>query len=237
MTAQEVMQPLALLAGSKDNGNNTPVNKYFNWPVAAYCGLCIRYAFDKSGNAAALEDCPNSAYVPTLLDFCKEHWTYVPRTDTRPGDVWMYLDDHTGFVYKPLTGNTVITLEGNAQVYATVDDAERSASGTGAFEGIGYKKRVLTANYTVWRPPYGGSAINYGPDAYTTKLHLLRYGSQGPEVKLLQRILYSRYGRLKVTGYYNQETADLVRRAQEATGCAVDGECGAETWPAVLYKL
>lgn len=238
MTPAEVMAPLEALAGERDNKNNTSVNQYYKWPGAAYCGLSVRYAFEKSGNGDALAACANTAYVPTFLAFCRKNWAQVAITKTAPGDVFIYDDDHTGFIYMPVSGSTVITLEGNAQIWPNASEALASHAGSGKYEGIGYKKRVLNNSYTIWRPPYtDGDQQNYGPTAYTGTFHLLKVGNYGPEVKIVQRILYSRYGTLRVTGRFDQETADYVRRAQIATGCMVDGEVGNETWPALLFKL
>lgn len=236
MTPKEVMAPLAALAGEHDGGNNTTVNRYFGWNGAAYCGLSVRYAFTKSGHADALALCPNSAYVPTLLAFCKKYWKSVSVHRAEPGDVFIYRDDHTGFIWDRVGGTTVITLEGNAMIWPTAEEAKKSATGSGLYEGIGYKRRELTSAYTVWRPPYSDED-QYGPVAYNGQFHLLREGDSGPEVKIVQRLLYSRFGRLVVTGDYARETADEVRRGQELTGCKVDGEVGEETWPAFLYRL
>jgi hypothetical protein len=62
-----------------------------------------------------------------------------------------------GFVYALYSGTTAITLEGNAAVFSTIAQAKASTAGSGSFEGIGFKKRVLNSSYKVYHPTYDGS--------------------------------------------------------------------------------
>lgn len=160
MTANEVLAPVEALAGSREtNGaNDTPVNKHYLAVGSAYCGYTVRYAFEMSGNGAALEKCPSTAWVPTFRNFAAQYWTRVDNAAAQKGDVFFYKTQHTGFIYAPYDGRTVITLEGNADVYATAQEAEWSSTGSGSFEGIGYKKRYLSDDFRVYRPPYSGES-------------------------------------------------------------------------------
>ncbi len=107
--------------------------------------------------------CTNPAYVPTFKDFCRKHFPVVPGGEAREGDLVAYSDQHVFAIKKRLSGSTVITFEGNTTVYKTIAEAEKSAAGTGAYEGIGYKKRTITAAFTVYRPPYAASAGDKEP--------------------------------------------------------------------------
>lgn len=156
MTANEVLAPVEKLAGERetDYGNNTTVNTHYGAGGAAYCGMTVEYGFEMSGNAAAISSCPSVIWVPTFREWASEHWQRIDRDKAQYGDVFFLGTRHTGFIYSPYDGNIVITLEGNADVYATAAQAESSAVDSGGFEGIGYKKRRLTTEFRVYRPPY-----------------------------------------------------------------------------------
>lgn len=254
MTPNEVLAPLVALAGERESGsgNNTTVNKFYNAIGAAYCGFSIRYAFEKSGNGKALEKSSNTAYVPTFLNFCKKYWKKIPNAQAQKGDVFIYKDDHEGFVFSPYSGATVITLEGNSMVYATEAQAKASRSGTGAFEGIGYKKRYLSADYQVFRPPYTANddpldeVIDVGPEI-TVKVNKLYVGCSGAQVKTAQRILYARGLKddedreIKVDGKFGNKTAQATVRLQKQlfqdNPADWDGVWGFNTWTAALTQL
>ncbi|MGN0975273.1 MAG: peptidoglycan-binding protein [Gemmiger sp.] len=75
---------------------------------------------------------------------------------------------------------------------------------------------------TVAQPPYWGT--------------VLREGSRGPDVSLVQRWLNGLRGRwpairrLAVDGRYGANTASAVRTFQLLTGLSEDGEVGEDTW-------
>jgi hypothetical protein len=159
-TASEVLAHLAALAGEKEtNSNNiTTVTKFFGANGQAYCGYSIWYAMKKAGSAL-LSGCSNPAYVPTIRKYMDDKgWRVTNNASAQAGDIFVYgSDQHVGFVYAPYSGNTVITLEGNATVYATLAQAKASTAGSGSFEGIGFKKRYLNSSYKVYRPSYDGA--------------------------------------------------------------------------------
>lgn len=163
-TAKEVLAQGARLAGEDEavmGSNNTTVNRYFGvtGDAGPYCGYFLWWAARQAGSGI-FDGCSNPAYVPTVKAFFAGR--KVPNDSARPGDIFAYKDQHVGFVYEPVGGTTVLTLEGNAPVYRTLAEARRSAAGSGAYEGIGYRKRVLDGSYTLYRPAYGGSGT--GPE-------------------------------------------------------------------------
>jgi GH25 family lysozyme M1 (1,4-beta-N-acetylmuramidase) len=160
MTANEVLAPVEKLAGNRETngGNNTAVNTHYGAPGQAYCGYTVRYGFEMSGNSAAIASCPSVIWVPTFRAWAAENWTRIDNAQAQKGDVFFYKTQHTGFVYAPYDGRTVITLEGNADVYATRASAELSSVGSGDFEGIGYKKRYLSDDFRIYRPPYSAES-------------------------------------------------------------------------------
>ena len=77
----------------------------------------------------------------------------------------------------------------------------------------------------------------------TVALRPLAAGSTGPQVKTVQRILYS-YGfkgadgrAIAVDGEYGPNTAHAVRSAQKKLGIPTDGAMGADTWRVMLTEL
>lgn len=256
-TAEQVLSYLEALTGENEatlGSNNTTVNKYFNAKGAPYCGYAIWYAVKKAGSDI-LDGCSNPAYVPTIKSYLAgKGWT-VSNGSPKAGDIFAYKNDHVGFVYTPISGNTVLTLEGNSTVYKTT-----ACTGT-AFEGIGYKKRTLDSNYTIYRPTYGGTSSNSSNNASsststpTTKvgkaisvtLHELSQGNTGAEVKTLQRILYARGIKdntnkvIEVDGDFGASTKQAVIKLQKelfpTASSEWDGVMGDRSWAAALTGL
>lgn len=169
-SAGDMLLPVEKLAGERETGtgNNTTVNKYWNAIGAAYCGYTIWYADRLSGKPYVLEGCPNPAWCRSLGEWLTEKgWRLKDNRDAQKGDIafyceynkkerrWMY--QHVFFIYEKLDGTTFITLEGNNMVFSTVEKAKLSTAGTGAFEGIGYKKRNMPngGTWAIFHPPYG----------------------------------------------------------------------------------
>lgn len=159
-TVSDVLSHLAVLAGEREvTANVVTVTKYYNAQGQPYCGYSIKYAMEKAGVGSILSGCSNVAYVPTLREWMDKQGWKVSNSEAQAGDIFVYGSDlHVGFVYQPISGTTVITLEGNATVYATLAEAKASTAGTGAFEGIGYKKRILNTSFKVYRPNYSGKS-------------------------------------------------------------------------------
>ena len=230
MTAQEILAPVAALAGeAENNGNNvTTVTKFFGMNGYAYCGMTVKYGFKKAA-CNLIDGCSNPFYVPTLRQFMDSKGWRVSNSDAQPGDIFIYGNDqHTGFIYEKYSGLTVIALEGNATVYATLAAARASGTGTGAYEGIGYKKRYLNSSFKIYRPPYDGSTSG-------TITGANRY------IKEFQTWINANYGgTLDVDGSFGKLTRAAATRALQTylnktynAGLAVDGSCGPLTKAAI----
>ena len=169
-TAAEMLSPVEKLAGEKETGtgNNTTVNRYWNAMGAAYCGYTIWYADRMSGKPYLLDGCANPAWCRSLGEWLTaQGWRLQDNAKAQKGDIafyceynqkekrWMY--QHVFFIWEKVSGTTFITLEGNNMVFSTAEKARLSTAGTGAFEGIGYKKRNMPTGGTwaIFHPPYG----------------------------------------------------------------------------------
>lgn len=169
-TVSQMLAPVEKLAGEQEtgSGNNTTVNKFWNAIGAAYCGYTIWYADQLSGKPYLLDGCSNPAWCRALGEWLTaKGWRLKDNSKAQKGDIafyceynkkenrWMY--QHVFFVYERLSAMEFITLEGNNMVFSTVEKAKLSTAGTGAFEGIGYKKRVMptSGTWAIFHPPYG----------------------------------------------------------------------------------
>ena len=169
-TVSQMLAPVEKLAGEQEtgSGNNTTVNKFWNAIGAAYCGYTIWYADRLSGKPYLLDGCSNPAWCRTLGEWLTvKGWRLKDNSKAQKGDIafyceynkkenrWMY--QHVFFIYEKFSGTTFITLEGNNMVFSTVEKAKLSTAGTGAFEGIGYKKRNMptSGTWAIFHPPYG----------------------------------------------------------------------------------
>lgn len=169
-TAAQMLAPVEKLAGERETGtgNNTTVNRYWNALGAAYCGYTIWYADRESGKPCLLDGCSNPAWCRALGEWLTaKGWRLKDNGKAQKGDIafyceynqkesrWMY--QHVFFIYEKVSGTTFLTLEGNNMVFSTAEKARMSTAGTGAFEGIGYKKRNMPTGGTwaIFHPPYG----------------------------------------------------------------------------------
>ena len=62
----------------------------------------------------------------------------------------------------------------------------------------------------------------------------VQYGSQGSDVKELQRILNQNGYNLTVDGIFGANTQKAVREYQQKNGLSVDGIVGTNTWASLL---
>ena len=256
ITARQFLAPGEALAGENEavlGSNRTSVNAFFNAPGSAYCGFTLWYCDKKSG-AGIFNGCANPAYVPTFKDFCRKHMTIVPSDQAQEGDLCAYLDQHVFAIKERVSGTTVITFEGNSTVYKTIAEAKASSAGSGKYEGIGYKKRVLNSSYTVYRPNFAGTAsaaatdsaqghVNKTGASCSVTLALCKIGSSGPMVKTFQRICYA-YGIkgadgkiIAVDGEFGTNSAFAAKQIQKMLGLTQDGQVGKDTWTAMLTRL
>lgn len=167
-------------------------------------------------------------------------------SDPQPGDqIFFYSKDkssisHTGLVYK-VDGKKVYTVEGNTS----------GASGV-ISNGGGVCKKSYSLTYArlagYGRPDYGEEAISQEPattpstpatsgggKTVTIELTTLRKGSQGAEVKTLQRLLTATgYPCGAADGIFGSTTLAGVRAFQSAHKLTVDGIVGKATWTALL---
>ena len=80
------------------------------------------------------------------------------------------------------------------------------------------------------------------PITTTPPMEVLRFGSQGENVKIAQYMLssisqfYDKVLHVKITGYFDEETLNSVKSFQQLFGLEADGIIGKDTW-SKLYKV
>lgn len=241
-TADQVIAQVTPLAGENEavvGSNNTTVNKYFGVRGVAYCGYTLMYACRKAGSDV-LNGCSNAAFVPTLKTYLKNKGWQVSNSSAQKGDIFVYTvpggtGTHTGFIYERVSGATVITIEGNSTVCASLSTARNHGTGYSEFEGIGYKKRYLDSTFTVYRPAYSGSSSGGGGGGGGGSSTITQH------VRTFQSWLNSKYSSgLAVDGEYGPLTRKAAVKAYQKTmnstyrsGLAVDGIFGSASKAAI----
>ena len=79
-------------------------------------------------------------------------------------------------------------------------------------------------------PPLEDNATIY----YSVRLPLLQVGSAGDSVKTLQLLLNAHGFHAPLFGKFNVRTRDALVEFQEDFNLKVDGQCGPDTWSALL---
>lgn len=129
--------------GYKEGRNNdTKFGKWYGMNNQPWCMMFVSWCADKAG--VPKDIIPKLAYVPYCVDFYKKQnryykrGTYVPQ----PGDIIFYgSSSHVGLVEK-VSGNKVITIEGN------------TSAGGNSSNGDGVYRRTRNLNDS-WIMGYG----------------------------------------------------------------------------------
>ena len=147
---------------------------------------------------------------------------------------------HTGLVYK-VDSTYVYTIEGNTS----------NTSGVVANGGCVAKKKYKINSSSIYgygRPKYDAEPIKTTTNKTTTtskgdskvnvQLDVLKKGSEGEQVKALQRMLYAMGYNLgdknPIDGDFGTKTDSAVRSYQDKNGLTVDGIVGQNTWSKLL---
>lgn len=145
--------------------------------------------------------------------------------------------DHTGIVTKIENGR-VYTVEGNTSSQSGV-----VGNGGGVFE----KSYPLTHSKILGygRPRYGEEGSTEKEDKpsntikgeFTVEMRVLKYGSEGNDVKALQILLIGNgctCGRWGADGNFGIATENAVKEYQRKNHLHADGVAGPETWRSLL---
>lgn len=235
MRNKVVKQAQAWVGRKESNGTHKSIIDIYNAHKPLARGYKVKYTDEWCATfvSAVSIACNATAYIPTecscgkMIELFKklDAWQESDSHKPQAGDIIFYdwedsgkgdntgTPNHVGIV-ETVKGNTITVIEGN---YSQA-----------------VKRRNITVNGRYIRgygvPKYPVSAIN-------VTLPVLSKGSTGKEVKTVQRLLLSLgyemdgYG---ADGSFGSATEKAVKQFQKATGLAVDGVCGTDTWHALL---
>ena len=217
----------------------------------AWCDVFVDWCFFKAfgkteGQMVECQTGDLGAACPYSAGYYKAQGRYDK--NPRYGDQIFFQQNgelvHTGLVVE-VTSTTVTTVEGNTSNMVAKRTYNRSDS---YIAGYGHPKYDdTTASVT---PSTSASSPTTNPkygEEMSIKMHVLKSGSSGAEVKTVQRILYARgiYGAdnkpIKVDGDYGANTKAAVIKLQKQLFPTVssewDGVWGAKTASAALTQL
>jgi len=145
----KIMQVAASQVGYKEySGDNNKYGVWYGMNNNPWCAMFVSWCANQAGVPTSI--IPKLAYVPFMVDFYKQRGLYRARGSYTPkkGDIVFFGDsDHVGLV-ESVSGNNVITIEGN------------TSSGGNVSNGEGVYRRT--------RPLGSGSWImGFGVPAYT----------------------------------------------------------------------
>ncbi len=207
----------------------------------AWCDVFVDWCFYKAfgKTEGQLVECQTGT-LGAACPYSASYYKAQGRYDTTPqvGDQVFFQQGgalvHTGIVAQ-VTASQIVTVEGNTSDMVAQHTYSRSSS---YIAGYGHPKYTEAASAV--------PAEKYGPEQ-TVKVHLIRSGSIGAEVKTIQRICFARgclddAGRqIDVDGDFGPATKQAVVKLQKqlfpAAPAKWDGEVGVETWTAALTKL
>lgn len=161
-------------------------------------------------------------------------WVEADAHRPTPGDIVMYdfddngrgentgSPDHVGIVEK-IIGDDITVIEGNYS-----NSVKRRPLEVNGLYIRGYIVPKYADEKATEPAPKAESAV-------TVKLSVLRKGSEGDQVKALQRMLYAMgYDVGPVDGIFGSKTEAAVRAYQKNKGLTVDGIVGQQTWTKLL---
>ena len=243
---------LDLANGNNGSGNWTKYARdlaaagYYNGNKNGYawCDVFVDWVFFKAfgKTEGQLVECQTGT-LGAACPYSASYYKAQGRYDTTPkvGDQVFFQQGgslvHTGIVVE-VTASQIVTVEGNSSDQVKKNTYSRSSTYIAGYGHPKYTEAVTAASPT--------AAENYGGEL-TVKVHLLKSGSAGAEVKTIQRICFARGcldnagKQVAVDGDFGPSTKQAVIKLQRQlfpdASDKWDGEVGSETWSAALTKL
>lgn len=222
-------------AGSR---NYTKYGQWYGLNGQPWCAIFVSWCFDRlTGSKAGAQE----MLCGFLWASCTQMYNAFKkagRVFAAPavGDIIVYNEKagspkmvHTGIV-TGVSGGRVYTVEGNTSAMSGV-----IANGG----GVAAKSYALTYSRIggYLRPYYAAMHEEKKEEVkmYDVKLPLLKKGSKGEAVKALQALLNMRgFNCGTADGDFGTKTDAALRAFQLKKGLTVDGECGGQSWTALL---
>lgn len=163
----------------------------------------------------------NDGYKPKIGDIIMYDWQ-----DSGAGDNKGW-SDHTGIV-TGISGSTITVLEGNKNQAVGIRKMQVGGKYIRGYCLPAYEKKAASAAPA---PAKGGAKT------VTIKLPVIKSGSRSASVTALQQLLTAKgYSTKGADGICGNNTISALKKYQKAKKLTVDGECGQNTWTALLTK-
>lgn len=215
------------------SANWTKYGAWYGLNPAAWCAMFVSWCF---GEAAGSKKGAQDMLCGFLWASCTRMYNAFKQAgrvykSPAPGDIIVFNSSagsatmaHTGIVTK-VSGGRVYTVEGNTSTLSGV-----IANGG----GVAAKNYSLTYSRIggYLRPPYAVKAA----DKYVSiQAQEIKQGSTGAAVTGLQAVLNGLgYNCGTVDGDFGAKTDAALRAFQKAKNLTVDGECGKNSWAALI---
>lgn len=241
-TAKDVMELAASFIGTHEDppgSNNVIFNTdYYGGPVfdpeLAWCCAFVWDIFRMANASELFYGGGKTAYCPNVANWARNNGLVVPYSNAEYGDLVLFdwnedgKADHIGFVVGLNDDSSLETIEGNTS------DTDHSNGGY-VLGRRRYPKEVLMI-----------VRIDYQKDErLMIEFEQVQKGDSGKAVKVMQAMLRGRgfidrktRKLCAVTGDFDEATERCLIYFQEKMKLnKIDGVCGPETWPKLLYNL
>lgn len=210
-------------------------------------------------NAAAMTYQPigkGSALCSASAQFFKDNgaWSSTPQLGAVIFFFYAGAINHQGVVVA-VQGNTVVTVEGNSSDKVSknsypIYDARIAGYGIPKWSVAADESGEESAGKDTIVPTTetpGNAETTPAPDSayippakyhthkYNVVLHLLKAGDEGPLVQSMQGLLSCKGFPCEEDGVFGAETLKVLTKFQSAAGILADGECGGESWAALMH--
>lgn len=228
-TIDQVLDRAASQIGVKEQPPGSNRTAYGDWYGVSgpWCAMFVSWCTYMEGLSLKASTAKGFAYTPAGAEWFKREgrWTAAPARGhvvffDFPGDNVNRIS-HVGFVEEVRADGSIVTIEGNT-------DERGGRTGGQVMRKL---RRVGIAGYGI--PNYGKGKVSL---ASSPQWHgrILRNGTKGPDVKILQaRLVQLRVATLDVDGEFGPLTLAAVKKFQSARQLEVDGEVGPLTWKAL----
>ena len=243
MTAVEkILKLAASQVGVKEVPAGSNTVKYNTWyygrevsgTAYPWCCAFVAWIFHTCGLSHLFYGGEKTAYCPTVETYYKSKKQWHTK-NPKVGDLVLYdfygkgIAGHIGILEKINADGTYIVIEGNTSL-------SNNDNGGAVMRRV--RNKSVIRGFA--RPNYDSTkTIQTKKEENTVDitLHVLEKGSEGNEVKTLQRLLISlgySCGKSGIDGDFGTATDKAVKKFQTDKGLEVDGVVGKNTWTALL---
>jgi Putative peptidoglycan binding domain/CHAP domain len=208
--------------------NRTPYGAWYGIQGQPWCAMFVSWCTYQEGLALPATTSKGFAYTPSGAAWFqrRRRWTSKPAPGhivffNFPGDGVNRIS-HVGIVMSVRPDGSIVTIEGNT-------DERGGRTGGKVMRKV---RRVGIVGYGI--PDYDGPGAPKRSGFPSWPGAMLKVGSRGPEVRLVQgRLVQLKVARLAIDGVFGPMTEAAVRKFQKSKGLEVDGVVGQQTWKAL----